>query len=160
MQALASSITGFTLARRVITRSADAGGEDFEAATEDEFETLRAAGAFCLDWRAHGLRYGIPQSVQNRVAKGEEVLVNLSRDVLTEVAKVFPRASVLNITAKPETLAERLAKRGRETPEEIAARLSRRRPLPDELDILTVHNDGPLEDTVVEALALLHPLRV
>ena len=60
MQALASSITGFTLARRVITRSADAGGEDFEAATEDEFETLRAAGAFCLDWRAHGLRYGNP----------------------------------------------------------------------------------------------------
>ncbi len=159
MQALASTVTGFTLIRRVITRDGDAGGEDFEAVTEAEFETRRAAGEFCLHWQAHGLSYGIPKSVKNRVAKGEEVLVNLSRDVLTEISAIFPRVAVLNVTARPETLAARLADRGRETPEEIAARLARKRTLPEGLDILTIHNDGPLEDAVDEALAWLHPVR-
>ena len=161
MQALASSVTGFTLVRRVITRDARAGGEDFEAVTEAEFERRRQAGAFCLHWEAHGLHYGIPKSVKDRIAKGEDVLVNLSRNVLRDLHAVFPRITILNITASPETLAERLAKRGRETPDDIAKRLAKAsRILPEGLEILEINNDGALEDTVAEALALLHPASV
>lgn len=161
MHALATSVTGFTLVRRVITRRADAGGEDFESVTEAEFARRRQAGAFCLHWEAHGLCYGIPNAVKDRLAKGEDVLVNLSRNVLSDIKAIFPRVTVLNITASPETLAERLAERGRETPEDIAKRLAQAsRVLPDGMEILTVNNDGPLEDTVAEALSLLHPARV
>ena len=161
MRAMAANVTGFILVRRVITREPGAGGEDYESVTEAEFEQRRLAGAFCLDWEAHGLRYGIPRTVLNRVAKGEDVLVNLSRDVLRDIKAIFPRVTILNITASPETLAERLEQRGRETPDDIAKRLAKAsRVLPDGMEIVTVSNDGPLEDTVAEALALLHPARV
>lgn len=160
MRALSDSCPEFGIVRRAITRPADLGGEDYQAVSEDEFERRRAAGDFCIDWRAHGLRYGIPDAVRLQVGKGEQLLVNLSRDVLVDVSTVFPRFSVLNITASPETLASRLAGRGRETAEDITRRLERAsRPLPKGLSIFTVSNDDRLEDTVDDALALLHPVR-
>ncbi len=161
MQALAESVVELTLARRVITRDPEAGGEDYEPVTEAEFERRRLGGAFCIDWRAHGLSYGIPTVVKTRIGQGDEILVNLSRNVLTEVAAVFPRVTVLNITASPEKLAARLAKRGRETPEEIAKRLARSaRELPKGIETHMLSNDGPLDETVARARALLHPVRV
>lgn len=161
MNALSHSSPEFEIVRRVITRSGDLGGEDFEAVSEAEFERRRIAGAFCVHWNAHGLRYGIPYDVRVKVGKGQQLLVNLSRDVLVDVALVFPIFSVLHVTARPETLAARLLGRGRETEDEIARRLERAaRPLPSGLTILTVSNDGALEETVDEALALLHPVRV
>lgn len=160
MRALSNSCPEFALVRRVITRSPELGGEDFDAVSEDEFDLRRKSGAFCVHWRAHGLLYGIPDDVRLRVGRGEQLLVNLSRDVLVDVGSVFPRFSVLNVTAKPETLARRLAGRGRESADEIARRLDRAaRPLPQGLSILTVSNDHRLEETVIAALALLHPVR-
>ena len=50
------------LVRRVITRPTDAGGEDFEGVTEDDFAARRRAGDFALHWQAHGLSYGIPKA--------------------------------------------------------------------------------------------------
>ncbi len=50
------------LARRVITRPSDAGGEDFEGVTEAEFATRKAAGEFAVGWQAHGLHYGFPRA--------------------------------------------------------------------------------------------------
>ena len=160
MRALTEASPELSLVRRVITRAPCMGGEDYEPVTEAEFETRRKAGEFCIHWQAHGLRYGIPDDIRRRVAKGEQLLVNLSRDVLTDVAKVFPRFAVLNITASDETLAARLSGRGRETADQIARRLDRaRRALPEGLTIHNVSNDGPLSDTVNEALALLYPVR-
>ena len=120
---------------------------------------MRDAGAFCIHWRAHGLSYGIPDEVRLRVGKGEQLLVNLSRAVLEDVAAKFPRFAVLNVTASAKVLATRLALRGRETPEEIEARLARSSDLPEGLPIVTIENDGPIEKTVDAALSLLHPLR-
>ena len=160
MNALVALRSDFGLVRRIITRPAELGGEDFEAVSEGEFEQRCAAGAFCVNWRAHGLRYGIPDSVRVRIAKGEQLLVNLSRDVLTEVASVFPGFTVLNVIASRETLAARLSARGRESEEDIARRLDRAsRPLPPGLNVLTVSNDGAIEDAVDEAMALLQPVR-
>ncbi len=160
MAALAESVAAFSLVRRVITRNAALGGEDFEAVSEPEFERQRQIGAFCIDWRAHGLRYGIPKEVRMRVGKGEELLVNLSRDVLVNVATAFPSFTVLNITATPETLAARLTIRGREAPEDIERRLQRGYcPLPTGFSVATVENNGALKDAVDSAIALLHPAR-
>ena len=160
MQALAARVTGFGLVRRVITRDAALGGEDFEAVSEAEFERRRLKGAFCVDWSAHGLRYGIPDVVRMRVGKGEELLVNLSRDILGDVAVVFPRFEVLNVAASAGTLAQRLSERGRESAQDIEKRLNREhRPLPGDLSVITVENDGRLEDAVAAAMAALYPVR-
>ena len=41
------------LVRRVITRRADAGGEDFEPATAKEFDRRQAQGEFVLHWQSN-----------------------------------------------------------------------------------------------------------
>lgn len=146
--------------RRIITRPPELGGEDYEAVSDKQFEVLIGDGAFSVHWRAHGLRYGIPVTVEKHLHQGTDCLVNFSRKALAEAAEIFPRFMVLNITAQPETLAQRLATRGRETAEEIAARLNQAEsPLPQNLDVIHLCNDGPLPQTIARAVALLQPAR-
>lgn len=141
------------LVRRTITRAAELGGEDFEAVSPGAFERAAQAGAFCVHWAAHGLRYGIPADVPEDLARGTDCLANFSRSALLKARAAMPGLSVLYITATPETLANRLAGRGRESAEEIAARLGQaEKPLPEGLDVITVSNDGTLEATVEKAL--------
>ncbi len=146
--------------RRVITRPPGLGGEDYIPVSEAGFADRSAAGAFCLSWSAHGLHYGIPAEIARDVVRGRDRIANLSRRVLPEAVRVFPRLAVLNVTAHPETLARRLKGRGRETGEDIARRLARGgMPLPPGIEAMDIANDGPLEDTVAHALSLLaaHP---
>ncbi|MBV0911219.1 phosphonate metabolism protein/1,5-bisphosphokinase (PRPP-forming) PhnN [Anianabacter salinae] len=159
IDALAARRPALHKVRRVITRPPEAGGEDHEPETEAGFAARRAAGAFCLSWGAHGLFYGIPAAVQARVAAGGDAIVNLSRGVLEEAGRAFDRLVVLNVTATPETLARRLAGRGREDEAGIARRLARRVDLPGHLDVRDIPNDGALADAVEMALAKLYPVR-
>jgi len=119
------------------------------------------AGAFALDWRAHGLCYGIPATIDAVLADGRDVLFNGSRAVLAEAAARYPGLRVLHVTARPETLARRLSGRGRETAEEIALRLARADyALPAGLCVTRVPNDGALDEAVGALLAALQPERV
>lgn len=159
MMALHERDPGLRLIRRVITRPEEAGGERFESVTEAEFNARRAAGAFALDWRAHGLSYGIPALwIAERDGAGA-MLVNLSRSVLLRAQDVFHPLVVLSLTARPEVLAARLAARGREDAAEQALRLGRAGlALPDGLRrVMAIDNSGPLDQTVDAVLALLQP---
>lgn len=147
--------------RRVITRPAALGGEDYDSMEPETFGEAVSAGAFCLHWQAHGLSYGIPLHVLRDVAGGSQSVVNLSRGVLSDAIRVFPEVVVLNISARAETLAERLAKRGRESLEDIRQRLARAQmPLPGDIEIVNISNDGTLEDAISEALRALQPASV
>ena len=141
-------------ARRVITRPADAGGEDHLPATAADFARMREQGDFALWWNAHGLSYGIPARIAAEVGQGRVVVANLSRGVLAEAAARFPLL-VLEITAPLELRAARLAARGRESVEDVARRLSREAPLPEGLDIRRVVNDGSPEQGIAAVLAVL-----
>jgi ribose 1,5-bisphosphokinase len=146
--------------RRVITRAPGLGGEDYDPVTEAEFEAMAREGAFAVHWRAHGLRYGLPVAVEDHLRQGIDCLANFSRRALAQAADRFAGLTVLNITAKPETLAHRLADRGREAASEIAKRLAEGdKPLPDGLDVIEISNDGALADTVAHALEQLQSVR-
>jgi ribose 1,5-bisphosphokinase len=160
MEGLAETLPDLFLARRAITRPGEAGGEDFDGISEAAFLRLEAEGAFALSWAAHGLHYGIPIAVEMALAEGRDVLANLSRGVLTEAKLRFARFEVLSLTASPQVLAARLRGRGRETEEEITARLARaERALPDHIAAIKIDNSGPLKQTVAQALAALYPER-
>ena len=147
--------------RRVVTRDPEAGGEPAVCVSEAEFEARKTAGAFALDWRAHGLCYGIPWSELAPMNEGRDVLANLSRGVLAEAARVTGALHVLWVTARPEVLAERLSARGRESADEIAARIARPAPEPPEdLPVTVIDNSGALETAIQAALAALQPARV
>ncbi|WP_279479795.1 phosphonate metabolism protein/1,5-bisphosphokinase (PRPP-forming) PhnN [Aureimonas sp. SK2] len=113
------------LARRVITRACDGGSEDHDSLDPDGFAAAEAAGAFCLTWRAHGLAYALPRSVEDGVRGGAVVVANLSRRSLGEANARFGGIAVVEITAPRDVLVQRIAARGRETPVEIEARLAR-----------------------------------
>lgn len=161
MAGLQAALPKVHLVRRVTTRAPGLGGEDYDAVTDAQFGTLVEDGAFAVHWQAHGLRYGLPVGINVSLGKGIDCLANFSRKALPHAAEIFPRLIVLNITARPETLARRLTKRARETEAEIAKRLAQaNKPLPSGLEVIHLPNDGPLPDTVARAAALLQPASV
>ncbi len=144
----------FRFVQRAITRPAEAGGEAHRPLDEAGFEAERAAGGFALHWNAHGLLYGIPRDIKDDLAARRVVVANLSRGVLADAATRY-RLRVLVVTAPVAVLAARLAARGRETAEDIAARLAREMALPPGLDVVTVMNDATPEDGAARVVAAL-----
>lgn len=160
MRALVAARPDMRLARRVVTRPSDAGGEDFDGVTPETFAQMEASGAFALNWFAHGLHYGIPATVRADLNAGHDVLANLSRGMLGRAQEVFPGMITLNLTAEREVLAQRLTARGRESIADIAARLERAdQPLPAGISALTQDNSGPLSQTITNILSHLYPER-
>lgn len=145
------------LVRRAITRPTEAGGEEFEGVTPDDFALRAAQGDFALTWEAHGLHYGIPKA---QVEVSADVIFNGSRAALLRASAVFPGLRVILITAPDIVLAVRLAARGRETSEDIRARLSRAAfQMPEGIAFRTVVNDTTPEIGIARLLAALHPAR-
>ncbi len=54
---------------RVVTRPVSAGGEVFQAAGPDAFDSMANNGDFAFHWQAHGLSYGIPVAMTGRWRK-------------------------------------------------------------------------------------------
>ncbi len=129
--------------RRVVTRDAHGNTEDHDTLTEAAFLEAVERSEFCMHWQAHGLYYGLPASVETVLENGGVVIANLSRKVLPQLAARFPRVAIAHITASPEVLAQRLASRGRETPESIALRLQRQEPVEaGDVPVWVIDNSG------------------
>ncbi|WP_339535015.1 phosphonate metabolism protein/1,5-bisphosphokinase (PRPP-forming) PhnN [Pseudomonas hunanensis] len=151
------AVSGVEIARRVITRSAEAKGEAAQGVTPEQFDTLRAQGAFAMHWRANGLDYGIPRQVDQWLAAGRAVLVNGSRAYLAEARQRYPDLLVVLVQVKPEVLRQRLLARGRETTEEVEQRLARSARLQAAADpsVHVLDNSSTLEAAVAAFLSLL-----
>tara|TARA_R110000868_G_scaffold221493_2_gene473169 strand:+ start:47487 stop:48020 length:534 start_codon:yes stop_codon:yes gene_type:complete len=161
MRAVAAQRADTVLVRRVITRQADPGSEDFEPVSVSEFLSREAGGEFLLSWAAHGLHYGIPDSVADDLARGRDALVNLSRSVLPQAQTRFAGFRTILLTAPVSVLADRLAARGRESAEDIERRLARAGfALPPGLRVDVVENAGRLSDAVADVLALIEETEV
>ncbi|MEN5038499.1 phosphonate metabolism protein/1,5-bisphosphokinase (PRPP-forming) PhnN [Pseudomonas sp. TWI929] len=148
---------GVEIARRVITRSAEAKGEAAHGVTAEQFETLRAQGAFAMHWRANGLDYGIPRQVDQWLAAGRAVLVNGSRAYMAEARQRYPDLLAVLVEVKPEVLRQRLLARGRESAEEVELRLARNARLQTIADpaVHVLDNSTTLEVAVAGLFALL-----
>ncbi len=147
---------GVRIARRVITRSAEAVGEAAQSVSPAEFERLEAQHAFALSWRANGLAYGIPAQIDTWLAAGEHVLVNGSRGHLQQARARYPELLAVLLSVEHDVLRQRLRARGRETHAEIEARLARNALFAGELDdYLRLDNSATLGESVERLLALV-----
>lgn len=134
-------------ARRVITRDSAAGGEDHEGVSVETFQARKDAGQFAVSWDAHGLSYGIPIETLRAINAGTTVIANGSRSALERFREVYPDLLVLNIVARPDVLAERLAARGRESQDDILRRLQRGSLAVDgDYKVVTIDNSGTIAD--------------
>lgn len=147
------------LARRVITRPEEAGGEPFEGVSLVEFEARKARGAFALHWVAHGLSYGIPATIRTEMTAGRTVLFNGSRAVLPRAQSLFPELAVVLVTAERAALRARIMARGRESGVDLDRRLARADfALPDGIMPEVVDNSGPVAESVQALVAVLDRL--
>ncbi len=115
----------FHFPKRIITRKSDAGGEDHIEISEADFKQESEQGAYSLSWQAHGLYYGIPVEIETRLQSGQSIIVNISRRAVPQAKLKFPHFEVIEITASPATIRQRLNQRGRETEVEIEKRATR-----------------------------------
>nr|WP_269438654.1 ribose 1,5-bisphosphokinase [Halomonas sp. IOP_31] len=144
------------VAHRYITRPSGA-SENCVGLSQDEFDWRRRLGLFCLDWHAHGFDYGLGIEIPAWLERDQLVIVNGSRRALATAREHFgERLLPVLVTARPSVLRERLIRRGRETRDEIEARLRRHQQLEATLDgIARIDNSRELRHTVAALQALL-----
>lgn len=142
--------------RRVITRPCDASSEDHDTLADIDFAEAERAGAFAVSWSAHGLNYGLPASLDRSIAEGRVAVANLSRGAIALVSARYANVIVAEITASAEILAERLARRGRESRGEVLARLARSAELGFSAPgAVAIDNSGPPAEAGERFVALL-----
>jgi ribose 1,5-bisphosphokinase len=147
-------------AHRYITRPATSGGENHVALSHGEFTLRRAHGLFAFHWQAHGNDYGIGQEIRAWRRAGLSVVVSGSREHFRQMEDIDKDTVPVLITAPAERLQERLRRRGREDADATAKRLQRA--VAHDLDlagVITIVNDGPLDEAAEAFVRLLATLR-
>ena len=156
MAVLQKSRPDLSLVKRHITRPSGSIGEDHYALSSEEFSKAVDQQKFVLSWTAHGLFYGVSHEAVQKLHRGQDMLINLSRNMLEEADDVFDHFIVINLTAPQEVLLNRLEERGREQIKDIKARIQRQIvPLPKSLQAYDVSNDRHLGATLHEIETLL-----
>jgi len=147
------------VAHRYITRDSDS-HEASVSLTPAEFARRSALGCFALQWHSHGLHYGIGIEIETWMARGISVVLNGSREHLGEAHARYPHLHAVHVQVHRNVLETRLAQRGREAGEAVAARLARAtRPfaVPTGCRLTEIDNSGPLDRAATALLALVRP---
>jgi ribose 1,5-bisphosphokinase len=128
--------------RRIVTRAASA-AEDNESVSEAEFDAAWEQGAFAFWWEAHGLKYGLPASVDADIRAGRAVVCNISRGLVPSLRARYACVTVVLVTAPRDVLAARLDARSRSSDGNIAGRLDRAAPDANDLNPdVVIENTG------------------
>ena len=102
-----------------------------------------------MHWQAHGNAYGVGIETLDAVRQGSAVVVNLSRGVLDDARRQYPRVVVLSIIAGEAVLRERLKARGRSADGNLEDRVQRAASFAvTGPDVVEISNEGRLVDTI------------
>jgi phosphonate metabolism protein PhnN/1,5-bisphosphokinase (PRPP-forming) len=135
------------VAQRYITRPESPETEKFISVSADEFEKMDKNGAFILKWISYDMHYGVKSDVLKELKRGNLVVVNVSRQVIDDTCQRFPGTKVIFVQVPIDTIVKRIQDRGRETDEQVKARVQRAKEnetLPG-ADFV-VENTGTIED--------------
>ena len=100
-------------------------GREYFFASEQEFDSMVANNAF-VEWaNVHGKRYGTSKKgIQDRLASGEDVLLEIDYQGALQVRESFPQAVLIFILPPSwEELRSRLENRGEDAPDVIELRM-------------------------------------
>jgi ribose 1,5-bisphosphokinase len=142
--------------RRVVTRAASQ-AEDHDSLDELGFDQALADSAFAFWWPAHGLRYGIPRSIENDIRAGRTVVCNVSRGVVADLRLSYADVVAVCITAPAEILAARLAGRSRGSDGSLLERINRNQAYSDFRPECTIDNSGPPDAAILGLVKLIEP---
>ncbi len=108
-------------------RTGETEGKDYFFKTREAFEQMIRDGEL-IEYACYvNHYYGTPKTyVEEMLAQGRDVILEIEIQGARKIRQQFPEAVLLFVTTKgAQTLRERLAGRGTETPEAIAQRLER-----------------------------------
>lgn len=145
-------------ARRYITRPPDL-NEDNYYVDKSGFELLEKASFFLSSWRAHGNCYGIPQKEISEEYERDTTIMSISRSAIIDFQNACLNPITILITAHPDVLEQRLAARGRESAEDIRARLLRAEQKLQTGDYIAFDNSEELHHSTQKFISLLELLR-
>ena len=100
-------------------------GREYYFASDAEFDSMVGNDAF-VEWaNVHGKRYGTSKKgIQDRLAKGEDVLLEIDYQGALQVRTAFPQAiQIFILPPSWEELRSRLENRGEDAPEVIELRM-------------------------------------
>jgi guanylate kinase len=128
--------------------------------SNQEFNELFKQGELLENATVYGNSYGIPKSgVRAALAQGEDVIMKPDVQGAAHLKRVIPDAVFIFIApASLEELTLRLMKRGSETPETLARRLSNyhlEMKAAGSFDYYVINREGRLDETVDNILAIL-----
>ncbi|MEX2684243.1 MAG: phosphonate metabolism protein/1,5-bisphosphokinase (PRPP-forming) PhnN [Candidatus Sigynarchaeota archaeon] len=113
------------VAQRYITRPESPETEKFVSVSTEEFEKMDKNGDFSLKWISYGMYYGVKNDIIEELEKGNLVIVNVSRQIIDDTRKRFPGTKVIFVQVPIDTIVMRIHDRGRETEEQVQARVQR-----------------------------------
>lgn len=107
-----------------IARKGEMHGKDYYFISPEQFKQKIDEGFF-LEWSsAYGAYYGSPQYLLDRCNQGQSFLIVLDRAGVLQLLSTFPDYLVtIWLLVDSQLLANRLRKRGSETPESYSARM-------------------------------------
>lgn len=140
--------------RRIVTRPATA-DENHISVSQSGFDEAIRSGAFALYWQAHGLKYGLPISIDTDLRSGGTVVCNVSRGVVESARLRYRYVTSVLITARADLLAARLKGRSRDSDGSLAERIERNERYADFSADIVIYNSGPLEEAVKVLMAAL-----
>jgi len=145
--------------RRYITRPKDQTREDHIPLSIDEFQNLIKENRFAMYWKSYGNYYGIGKEIESLLSNGISVVINSSREHLTQIEsqKLYPDFRVIYVEANPEVVEQRLKERGPKIGVEIEERLNRADKFKDidHLILKRLDNTGDLDTSGREFVEFL-----
>ena len=145
------------VAHRYITRPLRIEDENHIELAEFDFRRRSDSGLFLFEWTSHGYHYAIGREIKKWLKSGNSVIVNGSRQYLSEARQRYKDLVPVWMHVSEDVLRERLLERGRETEEQIETRLLRNRELAHlkPKDGVYIDNDQTVEDTIGQLLSLM-----
>ncbi len=140
--------------RRMITRD-NTTGEDHIAISLNTFAELQDNKLLFLHWEAHGLKYAVSRKVLDKLRDGKVVVLNISRQLVTEAREKWEHTYLVQINVDDDVLLKRLQNRGREDKESIQARFERRTASGSNDADYIIDNSGRPEKAIEEFIALV-----
>jgi ribose 1,5-bisphosphokinase len=146
--------------RRTVTRPSSE-AEDHDSVGLEVFDDMLTSGLFAMSWDAHGLKYGLPGSIDGDIAAARVVIANVSRAVLPELRRRYVRVVTVLVTAPPEMLMARIASRARATDGSAGDRIARSSAFAGDIAADTViENTGSIDEGARRLLHMIETQRV
>ena len=140
--------------RRIVTRPVTA-DEDHLSVSNAGFDDAMRCDAFALWWQAHGLKYGLPISIDTDIRSGRTVVCNASRGVVNNARARYSDVLCALVTARAELLAARLEGRSRHSDGSFMDRIERNAMYAEFSADILIDNSGALEVAVNALTAAL-----